>query len=131
MSSNPRWPARPPARLPAGVLGCDYLKFLQLSVDDELAREESLDDAALEDATLSIRCGSMRAARPPMKVFFDGCQFWLASHFHRYEAARRLGARHQEFWCEIEPGSRDDAARHVSRHWHCMRSRSGNSSPSG
>lgn len=115
MPGGPRLPVHSPARLPAGVLGLDYLKFLQLSVDNELTRGESYDDAALQDAMTAVRSGSMRAVRPAMKVFFDGCRFWLASHFHRHEAARRLGARHQEFWCEIEPGSKDDSVRHASR----------------
>ncbi|KWK50953.1 hypothetical protein WT81_26195 [Burkholderia stagnalis] len=96
------------------MLGIDYLKFLQLSVDDELLGKASLGDEALEEAMSAIRVGSMRAARPAMRVFFDGCRFWLASHFHRYEAARRLGARHQEFWCEIKPGPKDDAVRYAS-----------------
>ncbi|MCG5078815.1 hypothetical protein [Paraburkholderia tagetis] len=114
MSSYPQLPARPSARLPAGVLGLDYLKFLQLSVDDELACEGSFDDVALQDAMAAVRSGSMRAAQPAMKVFFDSCQYWLASHFHRYEAARRLGARHQEFWCEIQPGPKGHAVRYAS-----------------
>ena len=49
-----------------------------------------------------------------MKGFFDGCQFWLASHFHRYEAARQLGVRHQEFWCAIQPGLKEDAFGYAS-----------------
>jgi len=97
------------------VLKTDYLKFSQLSVADELAIGEPLDDAQLKQALSAIECGSMRAARPAMKVFFDGCRFWLAGHFHRYEAARRLGARHQEFWCDIEPGSKDAALRWATR----------------
>ncbi|WP_157776456.1 hypothetical protein [Burkholderia stabilis] len=104
MPGDSRSSVRSSIRLPAGVLGIDYLKFLQLSVDDELLGEASLGDEALEDAMSAIRVGSMRAARPAMRVFFDGCRFWLASHVHRYEAARRLGARHQEFCCEIKPG---------------------------
>jgi hypothetical protein len=96
------------------VLGRDYLKFLQLSVDDELTREGSFDEEALQDAMAAVSSGLMRAAQPAMMVFFDGCQFWLASHFHRYEAARRLGARHQEFWCEIQPGPKDHAVRYAS-----------------
>ncbi|MCP3727741.1 hypothetical protein M3I53_32245 [Paraburkholderia sp. CNPSo 3272] len=93
-------------RLPPGVLGCDYLKFLQLRIDARLLTlsEKALDDDRLMEATNAIRCGAMRSARPAMKVFFDGCQFWVASHLHRYLAARRLDASHQEFWCEIEPG---------------------------
>ena len=115
LPGGPRLPVHSSARLPAGVLGLDYLKFLQLSVDDELTRGESYDDAALQDAMTAVRSGSMRAVRPAMKVFFDGCRFWLASHFHRYEAARRPGVRHQEFWCEIAPGSKDDARLYASR----------------
>ncbi|WP_143176282.1 hypothetical protein [Burkholderia ubonensis] len=114
MANEPRSSDRSSRGLPAGVLGIDYLKFLQLSVDDALPGEELLGEEALEEAMSAIRLGSMRAARPAMKVFFDGCRFWLASHFHRYEAARRLGARHQEFWCEIEPGPKDDAVRYAS-----------------
>ncbi|WP_155754511.1 hypothetical protein [Burkholderia stagnalis] len=114
MPGDARSSVRSSIRLPAGVLGIDYLKFLQLSVDDELLGKASLGDKALEEAMSAIRVGSMRAARPAMRVFFDGCRFWLASHFHRYEAARRLGARHQEFWCEIKPGPKDDAVRYAS-----------------
>ena len=114
MPSHPRSPACSSVKLPAGVLGRDYLKFLQLSVDDELASRGWFADAALQEAMTAVRSGSMRGAQPAMKVFFDGCQFWLASHFHRYEAARRLGARHQEFWCEIQPGPRDHAVRYAS-----------------
>ncbi|MCG5076601.1 hypothetical protein [Paraburkholderia tagetis] len=131
MPSDPRSPVSPSGRLPAGVLGRDYLKFLQLSVDDEFPVEESLDDVALEDALAAIRCGSMRAVRPAMKIFFDGCQFWIASHFHRYEAARRLGARHQEFWCEIQPGPKDHAVRYASRIPGILRFRRDPSTPAG
>jgi len=72
---------------------------------------------------VAIRCGSMRAAQPATKVFFDGYRFWLASHFHRHEAARRPGVGHQEFWCEIEPGSKGDAGRYASRISNFMRFR--------
>ena len=114
MSRASRSPVCSPRTLPAGVLGRDYLKYSQLSVPDELLARAFLDDAALEEAMAAIGCGSMRGERPAMKVFFDGCKFWLAGHFHRYEAARQLGARHQEFWCEIQPGSKGDALRYVS-----------------
>jgi len=131
MSGSPRLPARSPARLPAGVLGLDYLKFVQLSVDAELNREGSFDDGQLQDAMASVRSGSMRTAQPAMKVFFDGCHFWLASHFHRYEAARRLGAPQQEFWCEIQPGLKDHAVRYASRFDDILPPARGHSAPSG
>lgn len=113
------------------MLGLDYLKFLQLSAGDELACEGSFDDAALQDAMAAVLSGSMRTAQPAMKVRFDGCQFWLASHFHRYEAARRLGARHQEFWCEIQPGPKDHTLRYTSRMPGVMRFRRDPSAPAG
>jgi hypothetical protein len=124
MPRDSRSPVCSPVRLPAGVLGRDYLKYSQLSVPDELLAREFLDDAALEEAMAAIGRGSMRGERPAMKVFFDGCKFWLAGHFHRYEAARQLGARHQEFWCEIQPGSKGDALPYAStRAASCMRAR--------
>ncbi|MCE4547497.1 MULTISPECIES: hypothetical protein [unclassified Caballeronia] len=101
--------------LPSGVLGLDHLKFSQLSVSDEVVMRAATGGPAVEDALVSIRTGTMRAARPAMKVFFDGCQFWLASHAHRYQAARLLGACHQEFWCDIESGTRNNAVQYASR----------------
>jgi len=115
MPGQSRSPVRPPFKLPAGVPGRDYLKFLQISVHQKLYDGELPDEADVQEAMTAIRCGSMRTARPAMKVFFDGCQFWLTSHLHRHEAARRLAARHQEFWCEILPGSSDEAVQYASR----------------
>jgi hypothetical protein len=110
-----RAPGASSPKLPSGVLGLDYLKFLQLSVSDEFLMREAIGSPAVEDALTSIRLGTMRAARPAMKVFFDGCRFWLASHVHRYQAARLLGACHQEFWCDIQSGARNDAVQYASR----------------
>ncbi|MBN3812859.1 hypothetical protein [Paraburkholderia sp. Ac-20347] len=84
------------ARIPTGVLGLDYLKFLQLTVHGKIIREGRFDQAHLEEAMRAIGSETMRAARPAMKVFFDGCRFWLASHFHRYKAARHLTPP----WCQ-------------------------------
>jgi hypothetical protein len=130
MSSASRSPVCSPGRLPAGVLGSDYLKYSQLSVPDELLARAFLDDAAVQEAMAALRRGSMRAERPAMKVFFDGCKFWLAGHFHRYEAARQLGACYQEFWCAIQPGLKADALRYAStRAAGSMRSRDDPSYP--
>ncbi|SAL62519.1 hypothetical protein AWB74_03224 [Caballeronia arvi] len=115
MPRDSRAPGAPSPKLPSGVLGLDYLKFSQLSVSDEFLMREAIGSPAVEDALASIRLGTMRAARPAMKVFFDGCRFWLASHAHRYHAARVLGACHQEFWCDIQSGTRNDAVQYASR----------------
>ncbi len=115
MQRDSRAPSALSPKLPSGVLGLDYLKFLQLSVSDEFLMREAIGSPAVKDALTSIRLGTMRAARPAMKVFFDGCRFWLASHVHRYQAARLLGACHQEFWCDIRAGTRNDAIQYASR----------------
>lgn len=115
MQRDSRAPSALSPKLPSGVLGLDYLKFLQLSVSDEFLMREAIGSPAVEDALTSIRLGTMRAARPAMKVFFDGCRFWLASHAHRYQAAHLLGACHQEFWCDIQSGTRNDAVQYALR----------------
>lgn len=115
MPRDSREPGAPSPKLPSGVLGLDYLTFSQLSVSDEFLMWEAIGSPAVEDALAIIRSGTMRAARPAMKVFFDGCRFWLASHVHRYQAARLLGARHQEFWCDIQAGTSNDAVQYASR----------------
>lgn len=102
-------------KLPSGVLALDYLKFSQLSVSDEVLMRAAGGSPAVEEALASIRTGTMRAARPAMTIFFDGCQFWLASHAHRYQAARLLGACHQEFWCDVRSGTSNDAVQYASR----------------
>src|SRR5258708_4767051 len=44
---------------------------------------------------------------PPMVVFFDGHDHWLADGFHRYQAA--LGAGRDDFPCEVRGGGLRDA----------------------
>jgi transcriptional regulator with XRE-family HTH domain len=44
---------------------------------------------------------------PPVVVFFDGSDHWLASGFHRYFAALRLGK--PEIEAEVRQGTLDDA----------------------
>jgi ParB-like chromosome segregation protein Spo0J len=44
---------------------------------------------------------------PPMRVFFDGTDYWLADGFHRYHAALRIGVA--EFPCEVDTGTTRDA----------------------
>lgn len=44
---------------------------------------------------------------PPVDVFFDGVDHWLADGFHRYHAHRRL--LHNDIVAEIHKGTRRDA----------------------
>lgn len=44
---------------------------------------------------------------PPMRVFFDGTDYWMSDGFHRYHAALRIGLA--TFPCEVETGTPRDA----------------------
>jgi ParB-like chromosome segregation protein Spo0J len=44
---------------------------------------------------------------PPMRVFFDGTDYWMSDGFHRYHAALRIGMA--TFPCEVETGTPRDA----------------------
>jgi hypothetical protein len=50
------------------------------------------------------------AAFPPVVVFYDGSDFWLADGFHRVEAKRKIG--HETIIAEIREGSSRDAILH-------------------
>jgi hypothetical protein len=91
------------------MISLDYLKFIQLSVDGDLYDADALDERTVHRAAQAIAAGTMWTVRPALTAFFDGCSFWVASHFNRYEAARRVDARHCEFWCDIKQGTKRDA----------------------
>lgn len=44
---------------------------------------------------------------PPLKVFYDGADYWLADGFHRYHAGKKLSLA--TVGCDIEQGSVRDA----------------------
>lgn len=48
---------------------------------------------------------------PPISVYYDGSTYWLADGFHRYLAAKRIGA--QSISAEVKPGGRIDALKHA------------------
>lgn len=47
---------------------------------------------------------------PPISVFFDGADYWLADGFHRYHAHRKIGAL--DIAAEARDGTRRDAILH-------------------
>ncbi|RMF03086.1 MAG: streptomycin biosynthesis regulator, partial [Alphaproteobacteria bacterium] len=54
---------------------------------------------------------SGETAFPPVTVFYDGTDHWLADGFHRVAAAREAGIA--EIEAQIIPGSRRDAILHA------------------
>lgn len=63
-----------------------------------------LNEAAVADYAETIR---MAGNLPPVTVYFDGIDFWLADGFHRYHAHRAAGA--MEIEAEVREGTRRDA----------------------
>lgn len=64
----------------------------------------SLNNEVMNEYAESMRCG---AKFPPIKLFFDGSDYWLADGFHRYFACK--AAEIEAIDADIETGSKDDA----------------------
>lgn len=65
--------------------------------------------AAISDDVIADYAAAMGdgASLPPVTVFYDGSDYWLADGFHRYRAARQLGL--VEIEADIRQGTRRDA----------------------
>lgn len=63
-----------------------------------------LSQVTIAEYTEAIRQG---AELPPVVMFFDGADFWLADGFHRFHAHREAGA--MEIAAEIRTGTQRDA----------------------
>lgn len=65
--------------------------------------------AALNNEVMNDYAEAMRygAKFPPIKLFFDGSDYWLADGFHRYFASK--AAEIDTINADIENGSKDDA----------------------
>jgi len=64
----------------------------------------AINDQAVSDYKEGMTHG---AEFPPVDVFYDGSDYWLADGFHRVEAAHRAGFN--EIACEMHQGTRQDA----------------------
>lgn len=65
--------------------------------------------AAISEATVAEYAERIHAGdvMPPLDVFFDGVEYWLADGFHRYHATQRLGKEHVR--ARVHTGTRRDA----------------------
>lgn len=64
----------------------------------------AMNDAAIAEYTEAIHQG---ATLPPLVVYFDGVDFWLADGYHRFHAYRAAGV--DEVAAEVRTGTRRDA----------------------
>lgn len=85
---------------------CEILTIplANLRIDGGTQPRVATNESAVADYAETIR---MAGNLPPVTVYFDGADFWLADGFHRYHAHRAAGA--MEIEAEVREGTRRDA----------------------
>jgi transposase-like protein len=80
------------------------LPVASIRTDGGTQPRAALDYTAVDGYMDDMQAG---AKFPPVVVFYDGADYWLADGFHRTEAA--FGAEREEIECEIHQGTLADA----------------------
>lgn len=80
------------------------LELKQIRLDGGTQVRASIKEEAVMRYATDLEGG---AVFPPMRVFYDGTDYWLSDGFHRYHAALRIGI--QSFLCEVDIGTPRDA----------------------
>ena len=80
------------------------LDIKEIRIDGGTQSRVAISDDAVTDYTEALLNG---AKMPPVIVFFDGKQYWLADGFHRYHAHNR--AKLTEMDADIKNGTKRDA----------------------
>src|SRR3982750_4393302 len=80
----------------------EMLELKKIRTDGGTQLRAKLSEKVIEEYAAAMREGH-RAEFPPLMVFFDGTDYWLADGHHRYHAAQRVihGVRYETFDCEI------------------------------
>lgn len=89
-----------------------------IRMDGGTQPREAIDSAAVAEYAEAIAAG---APFPPLTVFNDGAELWLADGFHRAHAYRQLGM--VEVSCDVIIGTRRDAVLYslAANHSHGLR----------
>jgi hypothetical protein len=83
------------------------LALSSISNDGGTQARAQLDQEVIEEYRAAIEDG---ATFPPIVVYYDGSQHWLADGFHRYRATAK--ADRQEIDADVRQGTRRDAVLH-------------------
>ena len=91
------------------------LPLAQVRFDADCQSRVCLDEETVAEYAFRMQEG---AIFPPITVFFDGSEYWLADGFHRYAAWKGLARERgdeasAEVSAEIRQGTRLDAVRHA------------------
>ena len=79
----------------------DKIKISKVNMDGGTQPRSSINQTVVEEFAADMRDG---ATFPPVIVFYDGDQYWLADGFHRVRAALMLGS--SSIACDIHQGDR-------------------------
>jgi hypothetical protein len=82
----------------------DYVPLESVRINGGTQSRVELNQAVIAEYAETIRLGT---DLPPVVMFFDGANFWLADGFHRYHAHRQAGA--MEIAAHIHTGAQRDA----------------------
>jgi hypothetical protein len=82
----------------------DSISLDRIQIDGGTQPREYLNELVISDYTEAMADG---ADFPPLVVFFDGSQYWLADGFHRFFAAKKQGIT--SLAAEVRQGTRRDA----------------------
>lgn len=83
------------------------IELSRIRIDGGTQTREKLNEATVKEYVEAIKAG---ATFPPVTLFFDGSNYWLADGFHRYFAAKKAGKK--QIHEDITPGTQRDAVLH-------------------
>ena len=86
------------------MTGSERILITSIRLDGGTQPRAALDFNAVEDYAEAMGAG---ATFPPVTVFYDGTDYWLADGFHRVKAAYAAG--HDTIACEVHQGTVNDA----------------------
>ena len=80
------------------------IKLSNIVIDGDTQQRERINEDIVAEYAEAIKCG---VKFPPVTLFFDGAQDWLADGFHRYHASR--SAEIPEIIADVHEGTNRDA----------------------
>ena len=83
------------------------IELSKIRIDGGTQTREKLNEATVKEYIEAINAG---ATFPPVTLFFDGSNYWLADGFHRFFATKKAGKK--QIHEDITPGTQRDAVLH-------------------
>jgi hypothetical protein len=83
------------------------LELGKIRLDETTQPRVLIDYEVCEEYAAAMRDGDINKKFPPVEVFFDGCDYWLADGYHRYHASKSNEASTIE--ANVRQGSKRDA----------------------